>query len=93
MFRPTSAVKAQTVLEYLHNAGVHLERVKPNSRARGPRHPATPEEITVSILAEIIQLNGDRVKPIAGPSAHPAERAGTRRSPSPHSQAGRHLRD
>ena len=59
-----SKVKAQKVLEYLRNAGIPPERI---SQIRAPAgldiHAASPEEIAVSILAEIIQLRGARLKP------------------------------
>jgi xanthine dehydrogenase accessory factor len=61
-----SKVKAQKVFEYLREAGVPSERV---SQIRAPAgldiHASTPEEIAVSILAEIIQLRGNRAKPVA----------------------------
>jgi xanthine dehydrogenase accessory factor len=63
-----SKVKAQKVFEYLRGTGVAAERV---SQIRAPAgldiHAASPEEIAVSILAEIIQLRGARAKPIAEP--------------------------
>ena len=63
-----SKVKAQKVFEYLREAGVPSERV---SQIRAPAgldiHASTPEEIAVSILAEIIQLRGNRAKPVAEP--------------------------
>ena len=62
-----SKVKAQKVLEYLRGAGVPSERV---SQIRAPAGldigAGSPEEIAVSILAEIIQLRGARTKPVAG---------------------------
>ncbi len=61
-----SKVKAQKVFEYLREADVPSERV---SQIRAPAgldiHASTPEEIAVSILAEIIQLRGNRAKPVA----------------------------
>jgi xanthine dehydrogenase accessory factor len=61
-----SKVKAQKVFEYLRKAGVPSERV---SQIRAPAgldiHASTPEEIAVSILAEIIQLRSNRAKPVA----------------------------
>jgi xanthine dehydrogenase accessory factor len=61
-----SKVKAQKVFEYLREAGLPSERV---SQIRAPAgldiHASTPEEIAVSILAEIIQLRGNRAKPVA----------------------------
>ena len=61
-----SKVKALKVFEYLREAGVPSERV---SQIRAPAgldiHASTPEEIAVSILAEIIQLRSNRAKPVA----------------------------
>ena len=63
-----SKVKAQKVLEYLREAGVSAERV---SQIRAPAgldiHAASPEEIAVSILAEIIQLKGDQKRAVVAP--------------------------
>jgi xanthine dehydrogenase accessory factor len=63
-----SKVKGQKVFEYLREAGVPSERV---GQIRAPAgldiHASTPEEIAVSILAEIIQLRGNRAKPVAEP--------------------------
>ena len=63
-----SKAKAQKVLEYLREAGVPSERV---SQIRAPAgldiRAASPEEIAVSILAEIVQLKGARAKPVAEP--------------------------
>jgi len=57
--------KAQKVLEYLREAGVPAERV---SQIHAPAgldiHAASPEEIAVSILGEIIQLRGSKAKPV-----------------------------
>jgi xanthine dehydrogenase accessory factor len=62
-----SKVKAQKVLEYLREAGVLSERVSQIQAPAGLDIQATsPEEIAVSILAEIIQLRGSRAKPGAG---------------------------
>ena len=63
-----SKLKAQKVLEYLREAGVPAERV---SQIRAPAgldiHAASPEEIAVSILAEIIHLKGAGAKAVAEP--------------------------
>ena len=63
-----SKVKAQKVAEYLREAGVPSDRV---SQIHAPAgldiHAASPEEIAVSILAEIIQLKGTRAKAVEGP--------------------------
>lgn len=63
-----SKVKAQKVLEYLRQAGVPSDRVR---QIRAPAgldiHAASPEEIAVSILAEIIQVRGNREKPVSEP--------------------------
>ena len=59
-----SKVKGQKLLEYLRGAGLSPERI---NRVRAPAgldlQAATPEEIAVSILAEIIQLRGRRAGP------------------------------
>jgi xanthine dehydrogenase accessory factor len=58
-----SKVKAEKVCEYLRQAGVSAERV---GQIRAPAgidlHATLPEEIAVSILAEIVQLKSNRVK-------------------------------
>src|SRR5215469_7032058 len=58
-----SKVKAEKVLEYLCEAGVPTDRV---SQIRAPAgldiHAASPEEIAVSVLAEIIQVRGLRTR-------------------------------
>jgi xanthine dehydrogenase accessory factor len=63
-----SKVKAQKVFEYLRVAGLPSERV---SQIRAPAgldiRAASPEEIAVSILAEIIQLRGTRSRPVEEP--------------------------
>ncbi len=65
-----SKVKAQKVAEYLREAGVPSDRV---NHIRAPAgldiHAASPEEIAVSILAEIIQLKGTRTKAVEGPES------------------------
>jgi xanthine dehydrogenase accessory factor len=63
-----SRVKAQKVLEFLREARVPSERVR---QIRAPAgldiHAASPEEIAVSVLAEIIQVRGSRAKPAVEP--------------------------
>lgn len=58
-----SKVKAQKVLEHLREVGVHTDRV---SQIHAPAGldvcAASPEEIAVSILAEIVQWKGTRAK-------------------------------
>ncbi|MGA7931632.1 MAG: XdhC family protein [Candidatus Sulfotelmatobacter sp.] len=65
-----SKVKAQKVIEYLREAGVPSDRV---NRIHAPAgldiHATSPEEIAVSILAEIIQLKGTRTKAVEGPKS------------------------
>ncbi|HXM59726.1 MAG TPA: XdhC family protein [Terriglobales bacterium] len=60
-----SKVKAQKVLEYLRESGVPSERV---GQIRAPAGldigAASPEEIAVSILAEIIQLKGAQAEAV-----------------------------
>lgn len=62
-----SKIKAQKVLDSLLAAGVPPERVR---QVRAPAgldiRAALPEEIAVSILAEIIQLRGSRAKAATG---------------------------
>ena len=62
-----SKIKAQKVLDSLLAAGVPPERMR-QVRAPGGLdiRAALPEEIAVSILAEIIQLRGSRAKPVTG---------------------------
>jgi xanthine dehydrogenase accessory factor len=59
-----SRVKAQKILEFLRDAGVPSDRV---GQIRAPAgldiRAASPEEIAVSVLAEIIQVSGSRAKP------------------------------
>jgi xanthine dehydrogenase accessory factor len=63
-----SKVKAQKVLEYLREAGAPAERVSQIRAPAGLDISATsPEEIAVSILAEIIQLRGARAKSVPEP--------------------------
>jgi xanthine dehydrogenase accessory factor len=56
-----SKVKAAKILDYLRERGVHATRL---SQVRAPAgldiRAASPEEIAVSILAEIIQANGSK---------------------------------
>jgi xanthine dehydrogenase accessory factor len=56
-----SKVKAREILDYLKERGVATDRL---SQVRAPAgldiRAASPEEIAVSILAEIIQVNGTR---------------------------------
>ena len=63
-----SRVKSQKVFEYLRKRGIAEERL---SKVRVPAgldiHAASPEEIAVSILAEIIQVKGTRT---AAPTAN-----------------------
>jgi len=63
-----SKVKAQKILDYLREAGVPSERV---GQIRAPAgldiRAASPEEIAVSILAEIIQLRSARAKAMVEP--------------------------
>ncbi|HEY6352191.1 MAG TPA: XdhC family protein [Candidatus Angelobacter sp.] len=60
-----SRTKAQKVFEYLHARGVQADRLK---QVRAPAGldigAATPEEIAVSILAEIIQIRGTQTKKV-----------------------------
>ena len=63
-----SKVKAQKVIEYLREAGVPSDRVNHIHAPAGlDIHATSPEEIAVSILAEIIQLKGTRAKGVEGP--------------------------
>jgi xanthine dehydrogenase accessory factor len=60
-----SKVKAQKILESLREAGMPSERVNPIHAPAGlDIHATSPEEIAVSILAEIIRAKGDRAKPV-----------------------------
>jgi xanthine dehydrogenase accessory factor len=64
-----SKVKALKVLEHLREASVPSERL---SQIHAPAgldiRAASPEEIAVSILAEIIQRKGARTKAVAEPA-------------------------
>lgn len=63
-----SRVKSQKVLEYLREKGVSAERLREVHAPAGlDIHAASPEEIAVSILAEIIQTRGSRVETKAEP--------------------------
>jgi xanthine dehydrogenase accessory factor len=57
----SSKVKADKILDYLKERGVAIDRL---SQVRAPAgldiRAASPEEIAVSILAEIVQVNGTR---------------------------------
>ena len=61
-----SKVKAQKVLEYLRESGVPADRV---SRVRAQAglniRAGSPEEIAVSILAEIIEERANRAKQLS----------------------------
>ena len=63
-----SKVKAQKVSEYLREMGIPSARI---GRVRAPAgldiHAISPEEIAVSILAEIVQLKSDRARPSPEP--------------------------
>jgi xanthine dehydrogenase accessory factor len=69
-----SKVKAQKVLGSLREAGLPAERL---TQVRAPAgldiSAATPEEIAVSILAEIIQLRGRGAKPEIDPGGVPGK--------------------
>jgi xanthine dehydrogenase accessory factor len=62
-----SKAKAEKILDHLREAGVPSEQV---SRVRAPAglhiRAASPEEIAVSILAEIIQWRGSQAKTTQG---------------------------
>jgi xanthine dehydrogenase accessory factor len=61
-----SKTKAQKVMEYLKEKGVAAERLKQVKAPAGlDIHAASPEEIAVSILAEIIQARGSKAQPVA----------------------------
>jgi xanthine dehydrogenase accessory factor len=58
-----SRVKSQKVLEYLKEKGVSPERLKEVHAPAGlDIHAASPEEIAVSILAQIIQTRGSKTE-------------------------------
>jgi xanthine dehydrogenase accessory factor len=63
-----SRAKAEKVVESLRQAGVPADRL---SQIRAPAgldiRAASPEEIAVSVLAEIIQVRGSRAKPTFEP--------------------------
>jgi xanthine dehydrogenase accessory factor len=68
-----SKTKAGKVLEFLKTRGVSQERI---SRVRAPAGlnigATSPEEIAVSILAEIVQIRASAAKSAARPAATPA---------------------
>jgi xanthine dehydrogenase accessory factor len=68
-----SKTKAGKVLEFLKTRGVSQERI---SRVRAPAGlnigATSPEEIAVSILAEIVQMRANAVKSAARPTPSPA---------------------
>jgi xanthine dehydrogenase accessory factor len=68
-----SKTKAGKVLEFLKTRGVSQEKI---SRVRAPAGlnigATSPEEIAVSILAEIVQLRASAVKSAARPTPSPA---------------------
>jgi xanthine dehydrogenase accessory factor len=65
-----SNVKAQKLIEYLRVAGVPCDRVNQIHAPAGlDIHAASPQEIAVSILAEIIQRKGTRAKAVEGPKS------------------------
>jgi xanthine dehydrogenase accessory factor len=68
-----SKVKAHKILDYLKERGVAIDRL---SQVRAPAgldiRAASPEEIAVSILAEIIQVNGTRAATPTKAQARPA---------------------
>lgn len=58
-----SRMKSQKVLEYLKEKGVSPDRLREVHAPAGlDIHAATPEEIAVSILAEIIQIRGSKTE-------------------------------
>jgi xanthine dehydrogenase accessory factor len=65
-----SKVKAQKITEYLREKGVSAERL---ARLKAPAgldiRAASPEEIAVSILAEIIRARGTKTQEAAGTTA------------------------
>jgi xanthine dehydrogenase accessory factor len=70
-----SKVKAASVLQYLSERGMNAERLKQVKAPAGINIGAgSPEEIAVSILAEIVQLNRSRVAEHKDPPVLPAEK-------------------
>ncbi|MGC1296972.1 MAG: XdhC family protein, partial [Alloacidobacterium sp.] len=70
-----SKVKAAKVLQYLGERGISGERLRQVRAPAGINIGAgTPEEIAVSILAEIVQLNRSRITTQADASEAPAEK-------------------
>lgn len=69
-----SRTKAQKVMEFLKEKGVPAERLRQVKAPAGlDIHAASPEEIAVSILAEIIQMRGQGAQP--GREAGPARKS------------------
>jgi xanthine dehydrogenase accessory factor len=70
-----SKTKASKILDFLRERGVSIARL---SQVRSPAgldiQAASPEEIAVSILAEIIQVNGTRAAAPKAKAASPALR-------------------
>ncbi|HWZ43008.1 MAG TPA: XdhC family protein [Candidatus Saccharimonadales bacterium] len=65
-----SKIKAQKVMERLQEKGVAAGRLRQVKAPAGlDIHAASPEEIAVSILAEIIQTRGSRLRTAAEPGA------------------------
>jgi xanthine dehydrogenase accessory factor len=70
-----SKVKAAKVLQYLGERGISGERLRQVKAPAGINIGAgSPEEIAVSILAEIVQLNRSRITTHADASEAPAEK-------------------
>ncbi len=70
-----SKVKAASVLQYLSERGMNAERLRQVKAPAGINIGAgSPEEIAVSILAEVVQLNRSRVAEHKDTPALPAEK-------------------
>jgi xanthine dehydrogenase accessory factor len=87
-----SKVKAQKVIEYLRETGVPSDRVNHIHAPAGlDIHATSPEEIAVSILAEIIQRKGTRAKTVEGPksplAAFPVLNLPVSHPPAPNNEA------